>query len=175
MLFSLCELRRCCEYEQQDADHVPQTIPVFPSTVLQNAAAVFPLPETFQALQFVRALPYPISTHKTNPMCRKKVPVHSFLKIQQPNKVSTFEDAELVRDSVYTISDVCVSKLDVFFSRAIAAAENKHCNIFTSPYKRKPYRFCCVGAHVHHCVKIRKDQFFICPAYSSQCVYRALL
>ena len=50
-----------------------------------------------------------------------------FLKIQQSNKVSTLENAELVRDSVHRISDVCVSKLDVFFSRAISAAENKYC------------------------------------------------
>ena len=29
------------------------------------------------------------------------------LKIQQPNKISIFEDAELVRDSVHTMIDVC--------------------------------------------------------------------
>ena len=30
-----------------------------------------------------------------------------FLKIQQPNKISIFEDAELVRNSVHTMIDVC--------------------------------------------------------------------
>ena len=42
-----------------------------------------------------------------------------FLKIQQPNKISILEDAELVRDSVRTISEFAASKLDVFFSRTI--------------------------------------------------------
>ena len=36
-----------------------------------------------------------------------------FFKIEQLNKVSTLEVVQLVRDSVHTICDVCVSKLDV--------------------------------------------------------------
>lgn len=35
----------------------------------------------------------------------------TFLKIQQPNKMSILEDAELVRDSAHRICDVCESKL----------------------------------------------------------------
>ena len=45
--------------------------------------------------------------------------------MQQLNKVSTLETVALVRDSVHTICDVCVSKLDVFFSGTICTAENK--------------------------------------------------
>ena len=35
----------------------------------------------------------------------------TFLKIQQPNKMSILEDAELLRDSAHRICDVCESKL----------------------------------------------------------------
>ena len=49
-----------------------------------------------------------------------------FLKIEQLNKVSTLEVVQFVRGSAHIISKFAQSKLDVFFSRAILAAENKH-------------------------------------------------
>jgi len=40
-----------------------------------------------------------------------------------------------MRDSTHIIYDVCESKLAVFFSRAISAAENKHIRFRTSHFK----------------------------------------
>ena len=48
-----------------------------------------------------------------------------FLKIEQLNKVSTLEVVQFVRGSAHIIRKFAQSKLDVFFSRAILAAENK--------------------------------------------------
>ena len=72
------------------------------------------------------ALPISMISNKLQKISRTFLPEYTslrykimFLKIQQPNKISILEDAELVRDSVRTISEFAASKLDVFFSRAI--------------------------------------------------------
>ena len=45
--------------------------------------------------------------------------------MQQLNKISILETVAFVRGSAHIISKFAQSKLDVFFSRAILAAENK--------------------------------------------------
>ena len=62
-------------------------------------------------------------------LCSRIVSEHrhleSFLKIQQPNKILILETVEFVRGSAHIIRNFALCKLDVFFSRAISAAENK--------------------------------------------------
>ena len=70
--------------------------------------------------------------------------------MQQSDKISILETVAFVRGSAHIIRKFAQSKLDVFFSRAILAAENKPSLKFDSRTKYQFWRLpnsCAEGAH----------------------------
>ena len=77
-----------------------------------------------------------------------------------------------MRDSAHIIYDVCESKLAVFFSRAISAAENKPSYKFDN---RSLYQKARIGELPHFCNEMEKcNQYAMFAKANSQCFSAAL-